>query len=149
MKYEHQINWANTYDNNLDISISRFVWNRSINLIFTLTLHPPKQMANFEVCTLYDRKNRNNSYDFLRIKRVHALDSSVSFKRIYVDFTLLFNPYRQFLFLPSSLTILFCFVLFCTRYKHYEFFHSVWFDENSPFYISPSITLIFPVLKRN
>ena len=27
--------------------------------------------------------------------------------------------------------------------KQYEFFHCVWFDENSPFYFLPSITLIF------
>ena len=42
-------------------------------------------MKNLTRCTLYDRKNRTNSYDFLRIKRVHALDSSVSFTPISVD----------------------------------------------------------------
>ena len=79
MKYEHQINWANEYDNNLDISISRLIRNGSISLISTLTLHSPEWMANFEVCTLYNCKNRTNSYDFLRIKQVHALSLSVSF----------------------------------------------------------------------
>ena len=45
-------------------------------------------MANSEVCTLYDRKNQTNAYNFLRIKRVHALNSSVSFKPTSVDFDL-------------------------------------------------------------
>ena len=55
-------------------------------------------MTNLEVCTLYDRKNQNNSYDFLQIKRVHALLISVSFKPIFVDFTLLIDmlPLLQF-----------------------------------------------------
>ena len=38
MKYEHQINWANTYDNNLDISISRLAKNGQIYLLSTTTL---------------------------------------------------------------------------------------------------------------
>ena len=42
-------------------------------------------------CTLYDRKNQTNSYDFLQIKRVHALDSSVSFKPTFVYFTIVFH----------------------------------------------------------
>ena len=37
-------------------------------------------------CTLYDRKHQTNSYDSLRIKRVHALESSVSFKPIFILF---------------------------------------------------------------
>ena len=37
-------------------------------------------------CTLYDRKNQTNSYDSLRIKRVHALESPVSFKPIFILF---------------------------------------------------------------
>ena len=57
MKYEHQINWANAYDTNLDISISILVQNGRIDLLSTLTLHPPKWMANLEVCTSYDHKN--------------------------------------------------------------------------------------------
>ena len=52
MIYEHQINWANEYDTNLDISISRLVWNALIVLLSTLTLHPPEWMANSEMCTL-------------------------------------------------------------------------------------------------
>ena len=91
MEYEHQINWANAYDSNLDISISRLVRNGSISLISTLTLHPTKWMANLEVCTLYDRKNRTNSYNFLRIKQVNALDSSVSFKSTFVDIAVVIN----------------------------------------------------------
>ena len=43
------------------------------------------------MCTLYDRKNQTNQYDFLRIKRVHALDSSVSFKPAFVDLTLVID----------------------------------------------------------
>ena len=42
-------------------------------------------------CTLYDHKNQTSSYDFLRIRRVHALDSSVSFKPILIDFTLVID----------------------------------------------------------
>ena len=84
MKYEHQINWANAYDTNLDISISRLVRNGRIDLLSTLTLHPSKWMANSEVCTLYDRKNQTNSYDFLRIKRVRALLLFVSLKPNFV-----------------------------------------------------------------
>ena len=41
----------------------------------------------FFYCTLYDRKNRTNSYDFLRITRVHALLLSVSLKPAYIYFT--------------------------------------------------------------
>ena len=37
----------------------------------------------FFYCTLYDRKNRTNSYDFLRIKQVHAVDSSVFSQPIF------------------------------------------------------------------
>ena len=48
-------------------------------------------MANLEVCTLYDRKNRTNSYNFLRIIRVDALLLSVSFKPISDDFTLVID----------------------------------------------------------
>ena len=48
-------------------------------------------MANLEVCTLYDRKNRTNSYNFLRIKRLDALLLSVSLNPIFVDFTLLID----------------------------------------------------------
>ena len=39
---------------------------------------------NSEVRTLYDRKNQTNSYDFLRIKQVHALLLSVSLKPNFV-----------------------------------------------------------------
>ena len=85
MIYEHQINWTNAYTSNLDISISRSVRNGRIDLLSTLTLHPPEWMANSEVCTLYDLKIKNNSYNLLRIKQVHALLLSVSFKPTFVD----------------------------------------------------------------
>ena len=90
MKYEHQINWANAYDSNLDISISRLVRNGRIDLLSTLTLHlhPPQWMANLEGCTSYDHKNRTNSYDFFRIIRVDALFLSVSFKSTFVYFAI-------------------------------------------------------------
>ena len=39
MKYEHQINWANAYDNNLDILISRLVQNGGIHLLSTRTYY--------------------------------------------------------------------------------------------------------------
>ena len=91
MKYEHQINWANAYDNNLDISSSVLARNGSIYLLSTVQLLLSERMASLEVCTLYDRKNQTNSYDFLRIKRVHALLLSVSFKPIFVDSTLVID----------------------------------------------------------
>ena len=52
-------------------------------------------MANSEVCTLYDRKNRTNSYDFLLITRVHDLLLSVSIKPIFDDFTLVIDMYHH------------------------------------------------------
>ena len=48
-------------------------------------------MAHSEERTLYDRKNQTNSYDFLWITWVHALNSFVSFKPNFVDFTLVFD----------------------------------------------------------
>ena len=61
-------------------------------------------MANLEECTLYDRKNQTNSYNFLRIKQVHALDSSVSFKPTLVDIALLIDmlALSAVFILPSS-----------------------------------------------
>ena len=85
MKYEHQNNWANSCYTNLDISISRSVRNARIVLLSTLTLHPPECMANSEVCTLCDRKNLTNSYDFIQITQVYALSLSIFFKPIFVD----------------------------------------------------------------
>ena len=41
-------------------------------------------MRNLTRCTLYDRKNRTNSYDFLQIKGVHTLLQSVSLKPIFL-----------------------------------------------------------------
>ena len=91
MKYEHQINWANACNNNLNISISRSVWNAWIVLLSTLTLLMSERMANSEVCTLYDRKNQTNAYDFLQITQVHALLLSVSFKPILVYFSIVLH----------------------------------------------------------
>ena len=98
MKYEHQINVTNVYNNNLDDWTSRSVRNARIVLLFTLTLHPPEWMVNSKGCTLYDCKNPTNSYDFLQIIRVDVLLLSVSFKPIFVDFTLLIDmlPLLQF-----------------------------------------------------
>ena len=45
-----QITWANACDTNLDDCTGRLVWNARIILLSTLTLHPPKWMAN---STLY------------------------------------------------------------------------------------------------
>ena len=84
MKYEHQINWANAFDTNLDDCTGRLVRNGWIVLLSTLTLRPPEWMAISEVYTLYDRKNQTNSYDFLQIKRVHALLLSVFLKPNFV-----------------------------------------------------------------
>ena len=91
IKYEHQINWANACDTNLDDCTSRSVRNARIVLLSTLTLHSPKRMANLEVCTLYNRKNRIILYDFLQIIRVHSLLLFVSSKSTYIIFgTLLY-----------------------------------------------------------
>ena len=38
MIYEHQINWANAYDTNLYISISRLIQNERIDVLSTTTL---------------------------------------------------------------------------------------------------------------
>ena len=80
-------------------------------------------MANSEECTLYDRKNQTNAYDFLRIKRVHALDSSVSFKSTFVDIASVID-------LIFLLQFSYCYgrainLVFFTRLKHYDFFKSV------------------------
>ena len=93
MKYEHEIKWATAYDNNLDDRTGRLLRNGLIYLLSTPTSNLSERMANSEVCTLYDCKNQINSYNFLRIKRVHALDPSVSFKPTSVDIHLLIVCY--------------------------------------------------------
>ena len=75
MKYEHQINWANAYDVNLDAVSSGLAWNSSIYLLSTVQSLLLERMASLEVCTLYDRTNRTNSYDFLQIERVHIVNT--------------------------------------------------------------------------
>ena len=88
MKYEHQINWTNAYNYNLDVYTVRFASDQSVVPYFT-----PSSLL------LYDYRNQTNSYyNFLRIKRVHALDSSVSFKPTSVDFDFLIvcYPCQQF-----------------------------------------------------
>ena len=59
----------------------------------------PTQMdTKFGSVYIVRLKNQTNSYDFLRIKRVRALLLSVSFKPIFIDFTLLIDmlPLLQF-----------------------------------------------------
>ena len=58
-------------------------------------------------CTLYDRKIELNSYDFLQIKRVHALLLSVSFnfKPIFVDFNIVID---MLALLQFSIAIVVC-----------------------------------------
>ena len=60
-----------------------------------------------ERCTLYDRKIELNSYDFLQIKRVHALLLSVSFnfKPIFVDFNIVID---MLALLQFSIAIVVC-----------------------------------------
>ena len=91
MKYEHEINWANVYDTNLDDCTGRSVRNGRIDLLSTLTFTRTDGKFGSVYSTLYDRKNQTNSYNFLRIKRVHAMDSSVSFKITSVDFDFLID----------------------------------------------------------
>ena len=57
MKYEHQINWTNVYNYNLDDTVVGQAQNRSIDLISIRKSPLSEQMANSEVRTLYDRKN--------------------------------------------------------------------------------------------
>ena len=61
MKYEHQINWANAYDTNLDLDISSSGLSRngSIYLLSTVQSLLSEQRKNLTCCTLYDRKNKN------------------------------------------------------------------------------------------
>ena len=61
MKYEHQINWTNAYNTNLDIYHVRYVSDQFSILYLNPTSHPPEWMANSEVRTLYDRKNLTKS----------------------------------------------------------------------------------------
>ena len=84
MKYELQINWANAFNNNLDISTGRSTSELLVVPYFTSSLLLSRPCPYSTRCTLYDRENQSNSYDFLRIKRVHALLLSVSFKPIFV-----------------------------------------------------------------
>ena len=65
MKYEHEIKWATAYDNNLDDRTGRLLRNGLIYLLSTPTSNLSERMANSEVCTLYDCKIPNNSYNFL------------------------------------------------------------------------------------
>ena len=48
MKYEHQINWANARDTNLDDCTGRLLRNGLIYILSTLTLQPPEWMAKFD-----------------------------------------------------------------------------------------------------
>ena len=63
--------------------------------------------------TSYDRKNQTNSYDFLRITRVHALLLSVSFKPIFVDFTLLIDMLSLLQFSIAIVIVCVCVVCLC------------------------------------
>ena len=134
MKYEHQINMTNVYNNNLDDCTSRSVRNAWLVLLFTLTLHPPEWMANLKGCTLYDDKNRTNSYDFLRITRVHTLFLSVSFKPSFVDIALVIDMLAlSAVFIAMVVQLIFYYFhtvqtlwIYSECFKHDEFFQSVW-----------------------
>jgi hypothetical protein len=162
MKYEPQINWANAFNNNLDISTGRSASELLVVPYFTSSSLLSRPCPYSTRRTLYDRENRTNSYDFLQIKRVHALLLSVSFKPIFVDFTLVIDMLAllQFSYAMVSAFIFYYFAhgtntlnffrvflntlnFFRVFDKHAEFFQSVWFEENSPSYFSPSITIIF------
>ena len=77
-------------------------------------------MANSEECTLYDHKNQTNSYDFLRIKRVHALLLSVSFTPIFVDFTPVISMLALSAVCHRRVCVCCVFVLF-SRLKKFRF----------------------------
>ena len=91
MKYEHQINCTKVYTDKLDDTVVGQAQKGSNDLISIRTSPLSERMANSEGCTSYDHKNQINSYDFLRIIRVDALLLSVSFKPIFVDFTLVID----------------------------------------------------------
>jgi len=123
MKYEHQINWAIAYNNNLDISTVRSASEPFVVPYFISFLPLSERMANLEVCTSYDHKNWTNSYDFLRIIRVDALLLSVSFKPTFVDFTIVLHMLVLLQFsLPLSCDKFF---IYFAQFKHSEFFQSV------------------------
>ena len=72
MKYKHQINWANAYDNKLDDCSKKLLQNGCIYLLFTVELL--LSLGTDENPTLYiiSLKNRTNFYDFLLSSRVYA-----------------------------------------------------------------------------
>ena len=123
MEYEPQINCTNAYDINLEKSISRLVRNGQIDLLSTPTLTLSQNGWKIRRCTLYGHKNQTSSYDFSQINGIHALDSSVSFKPIFVDFTLVIYANLVAVFIAIIVCV---FLLFCTRYKQSETFQSVY-----------------------
>ena len=102
---------------------------------------------------------------------VNALLLSVSFKPIFVDFTLVIDMLTLSSVFIAMVRMLFYYFAHGTKHseffqsvsKHYEFFQSVWqtlwifqsvwetlwifqsvwFEENPPHYFSPSMTVIF------
>ena len=91
MKYEHQINWANAYDNNLDDCSKQLLQNVFIYLLSTVELLLSLGMDKNPTLYIISLKNRTNLYDFLQITRVYALFLSVSFKSTFADFDLVIN----------------------------------------------------------
>ena len=56
MKYEHQINWANVYNNNVVADAVRSVRYRLIILLYTLSLNLSRNGWQIWRCTFYVRK---------------------------------------------------------------------------------------------
>ena len=73
MKYEYQINWSDAYDNNLEIVTVRFASDPSVVPHSIPTSLLLERMKNLTCCTLYDRKNQTNPYNFLQITRVQHM----------------------------------------------------------------------------
>ena len=123
IKYEHKIRWATANDNNLDISTVRSASELSVVPYFTSSSLLSRPCPNSTRCTLYGRKNRTNSYDFLRITRVNALLLSVYFKPVFVDIASLYAELGVFDFSTGVMVNIIFIILHAL--KHYEFFHSV------------------------
>ena len=91
MKYEHQINWANVYANNLDISTVGVLQNGLLYLISIRTSPLSERMANSEGCTSYDHKNLTTETSCTILAVCYASISSVSFKSTFVYFAIVLH----------------------------------------------------------
>ena len=84
IKYEHQINWANVCDTNLDNCTGRSVRNGRIDLLSTSTLNLSRNGWKIRRCTLYNHKNSTTNTSCTILAACYALLLSVSVKPTFV-----------------------------------------------------------------